>query len=252
MRALFAIAIMTSLLLAGCADTSSPVTDVDAADPGTTGTTDEGGLNETIAALPTAVLGMDVLNGTAPLSVDFTIEATNATAWSLDFGEGNATNGTMFPANVTYVFAAGVYNITLAVLGDGGNVTQNATLIVDALEDAEAVLEPFTMTVTMDLPCPGCGDGGTSTCTWRAHGNGAAQDCAWIDFPDELAGQPFTLTGQGLDADMLFWESCNSGVGPKFHGTGDEEGIVPEGMGCVLVWEQLDFMVDLVFTVTPA
>lgn len=206
-----------------------------------------------LPAPPTASLVVDVDNGTAPLRVNFTIDGTNATTWAFVFGDGNATNGTQFPATINHTYFAGLHNFSLMVAGANGTTWQNGTVNVTALEAVpEIVLEPFSKTVSVDQPCVGC-KAGTSTCTWRVHGNGEAQDCAWIEFGPDYAGMPFTITGTGLDPDGLFWETCDSGPGARFDvELSDESGLVPAGATCILVWEAFDPIVTVTFDITVA
>lgn len=251
MRALVAMLLLT-VALAGCSSSHEPPAE---AEGGPTAGDEQDTGNQTLEAVPPlARLNVTASNGTAPLEVNFTLDASgNITAWTFDFGNGNATNGTRLPMTLSATYDAGLWNATLRVMGPGGNTSAIASLhVTDAAAPEITVLEPFQQTVAVDTPCPGCGDGGTLTCLWRTHGQGQAQECAWIDYPDEYIGHPFTLVGNGLDADLLFWEECDAGVGPKFHGDGNEAGVIPDGMGCVLVWEQLDFLIDLTFTITPA
>lgn len=92
--------------------------------------------NQTLVVL--ANLTATPLNGTAPLNVTFTL-AGNATrgnttgnvTWTLAFGDGNSTNGTSLPHNVTYSYAAGGnFSARLTVISGAMNATSNVTIAV--------------------------------------------------------------------------------------------------------------------------
>jgi PKD repeat protein len=94
---------------------------------------------------PTGSLNVSAINGTVPLTVNFTLNGTDldgdAINWTLSFGDGNATNGTELPAQVAHDFTApGSFNVTLN-LTDGLNSTLYTTAIVVSNGTAVVVAE---------------------------------------------------------------------------------------------------------------
>jgi PKD repeat protein len=94
---------------------------------------------------PTGSLNVSALNGSVPLTVNFTLNGTDldgdALNWTLSFGDGNSTNGTELPAQVAHNFTApGSFNVTLN-LTDGLNSTLYTTVIVASNGTAGAAAE---------------------------------------------------------------------------------------------------------------
>ncbi len=138
-----ALFLAAATALAGCtADSGTDSVDADAATPAASATPsvlENVTENATANRAPTANLTADLTDGTAPLNVTFTLSGSDADGdnltWTLSFGDGEATNGTTLPANVTHSFtAAGNYTVTLAV-SDGTNTTE-ASVVVEAVEAA--------------------------------------------------------------------------------------------------------------------
>ena len=106
MRNLFLSVFAFSFLLFGCSkNTSTPVTPSPVADFSFTGA-----------------------NVTAPATVQFANNSTNATSYSWDFGDGSTSTSANPSHNYT---AGGVFSVTLIATGAGGSnsVTKNVTLI---------------------------------------------------------------------------------------------------------------------------
>jgi hypothetical protein len=119
----------------------------------TTGTKAGGSTSATAtgaASARTASLAASVVNGTAPLAVNFTVEATgNPQFWTLSFGDGTKTNGTgsALPATVNHTFAAGAFQANLTVLyPDGATLARNVTLNVTGGATGEVLVDsvPFS------------------------------------------------------------------------------------------------------------
>ncbi len=88
------------------------------------------------------------LNGTAPLTVQFTSSAPGATSWAWDFGDGSGTNGnaTVERDPVHTYTAAGNYSVRMCVW------TDEAYLAVVEKEAYITVEEPLNITPTETLP----------------------------------------------------------------------------------------------------
>ncbi|HEX9815944.1 MAG TPA: PKD domain-containing protein [Candidatus Thermoplasmatota archaeon] len=83
---------------------------------------------------PVANLTADVVNGSIPVNVAFTIDDSSDEGgtynWTVDFGDGNGTNGTGVPSVVTHSFMEiGTYavNLTLETAAGSSNATINIT-----------------------------------------------------------------------------------------------------------------------------
>jgi len=79
--------------------------------------------------LPVAYFSSSVLNGYAPLDIQFTDLSQNATEWNWDFGDG--TNSTELNPTHTYS-AAGIYNVKLVVNNENGTASNVATITVQS------------------------------------------------------------------------------------------------------------------------
>jgi hypothetical protein len=111
--------------------------------------------NDTVAST-VATLIANVTNGTAPLAVNFTIDgsgfggdegtgdgstngtgngtASNSTgvSWTLDFGDGNQTNGTSLPAMANHTYSTvGNYSATLTITSENGTANSTVQITVE-------------------------------------------------------------------------------------------------------------------------
>lgn len=248
-KSLLMIALMLGLIVAGCLGGSD---DPVAQDDGSSAT----GGNETMpaddsfeepenetapepepASPPTANLTADIGNGSAPLTVNFTIDASDPdgdlASWTLEFDDGNETDGTEFPAVVNHTYErAGNMTVNLTVVDAAGrNTTADLVIVV------EERFEPFEETVGLELPCPQCTEVGSLTCVGRQADMGGI-DCQWIDYPDEMIGRTFIATSTGGDPELYFFEDCSgSSAVEGAKNVGEESGTIPESAGCVLAWE---------------
>lgn len=191
--------------------------------------------------------------GAAPASVSFLLNGTDADGdaltWALAFGDGNATNGTSLPANVTYAYPQpGAYNATLTV--SDGKATTNVTLLLNLTASGPA-FEKFVASGTPDLACPQCSVAGANT--GAGYRNGINELDSWfVELPPGAVGQPFTLVSESTDPDMVFRTSCASSgtaVGNPYVAAGSESGVVPEGAVCVLSWNPEDVLAKITLTV---
>lgn len=88
-------------------------------------------------APPTADLAADATNGSAPLTVNFTLDGSDddgdELSWTLDLGDGNDTDGVGLPATVAHNFAiSGNYTVVLQVTDGTDTATANVTITVEA------------------------------------------------------------------------------------------------------------------------
>ena len=91
-----------------------------------------------IVTPPTAGFIADVTSGCAPLTVNFTSQASsNATTWNWSFPGGTPSSSTEENPTVVYS-SAGVYDVTLEVGNAAGTdeVTSTALIVVDDVPDA--------------------------------------------------------------------------------------------------------------------
>lgn len=214
MRAMLAVSMVFLTALAGCvqdAPTKTLGSDEQDPTPTTTGATNSTGPNESVPnAPPTASLAANRTNGSAPLSVTFSLGGDDPDGddltWTLDAdGDGASdSNGTMLPAELSFLFnETGNYTATLSVTD--GNATANATVDV-AVEGASAAKEDLWV-------------------RWDAEGMCHAKEAVdvgpiWIhDRPGE--GAPY---GSGLETGGGTWiyEESNDVPGLQVGG-GDED-----------------------------
>lgn len=245
-RVLSVVATLMIATVSGClADPEAK----DASETDATSTTsadsgNETSQNETDNSAPVADLTADPINGTAPLAVNFTVNATDADGdnltWSLDANgdgtsDGNGTDADL-PGNVSFEFPAeGVYNATLIV--DDGTANTTVTVAINVTAGG-ATMEPVTFSEDVQLPCPQCTAAGANTGVgYRAGESGL--DSAFFDLLPEFVGQPFTATSSGGSLGMVFRDSCDAGaaIGSVASGAPSHTGTVPEGALCVLMWD---------------
>lgn len=258
MRAYLALALAVALTLAGCTATkdddtqSSSSSSSTSTSVSTTQTTSPNPL-PTDNKAPEASLTASAEAGEAPFNVTFAINATDADGdnltWSLSFGDNStAANGTALPGNATHEYlAAGLYNATLLV--SDGQATSNVTLQLNVTAGVPFV--QFIATGTPDLACPQCSTAGANTGVGYRSGTNEL-DSWFVELPAGAAGQPFTLTGESGNPDMVFRDSCASSgaaVGEPYVGDADEAGLVPEGAMCVLAWNPADVVAAITLTV---
>ncbi len=150
MRTIIVALLVVSMALAGCAG------DKDATAPEPTSSVPDVVTETLNATVLVPSLTADLLNGTAPLPVNFTLDATNVTGnitWVLqDEVDGNLTemaNGTSLPATVPYVFnATGNHTILFTVVG---NTTESVSINLTVLPGVAVPTGPTVATTTMIL-----------------------------------------------------------------------------------------------------
>jgi len=129
----------------------------------------------TAAYTPVAGFTSNVTSGAVPLSVSFTDQSTNATAWYWDFGDGN-TSALQNPTH-TYM-DVGTYNVNLTAINSisgndtltrTGHITVAIAPIANFTASATSGTAPFAVTFTdLSTNSPTAwawdfGDGATST-----------------------------------------------------------------------------------------
>ena len=262
MRPLMAIALLGLLTasLAGCADdperypdgvptpSSTSRAQTTSAAPTSTSSSSSTSTGPAPNQAPTGSIAV-ALNGT---NATFTLNATDpdgdALVWDLDFGDGNATNGTSLPTvlNHTYV-VNGTANLTATFTVTDGvdRMTYNATL---GFGGGAATLFAFTqatsapgnpaMSTVVPTPLGGFGPGANACTSFNTDTSGG--DCVFTPLDASLVGKAFTGTATAGEADLEFWDSCDAALGlfvEDFYNEGPEAGIVPEGAGCVILWD---------------
>lgn len=209
---------------------------------------------------PVANLTADVLNGTAPLSVNFTINGTDTDGdnltWTLLVNGTVLANGTQLPATVSYNFTeAG--NWTVLVQVSDGIETVETSLVV-AVAAAASGAAPFAgITFEGDVLLPiganlGAGDVNDYCKGLRLEEQGL--DCVWFEITPEMWGLPFTSSSTGEETDLRFTEGCSNDDAnvQSFLTVGNEAGQVPEGAGCLIVGEWVIPMSTVTVTIEPA
>lgn len=193
-----------------------------------------------------ATLAADVVNGTAPLAVNFTMTATTgATSWRLAFGDGSFTNGTGDPAAANHTYSVGgnfSANLTV-VYSDGPNAGPNATA---------------SLNITVAVPAGGAAPdvthfefGESAGCVGDAHSinNDVPLNCVsfqggpdasgidghWQALDERYWGMTITTTmdepsGLNADSDCYFFaEDAETETGEASNGGDLCAGVVPDG-----------------------
>ncbi len=270
MRQLVWVLAFVGVALSGCAESTDAEESSDAvpqSEPGVEGSSpqaaepgaapgsqvSEAPSNGSIPQPPVAELHASVLEGTAPLTVVFGLNGTDADgdalSWSLDIDSDGLAEyeGSALPSSAEHTFDAGGYAVTLSVT-DGTHVV-NVTTNITAFP-MEVAASGWTFTGDVDGPCgTRCGTVRGHTCEDFMDGtpNG---NCVWFEMPEEAIGQSFTIESTAGDPDAQFVETCdfssNSPVvaaqervqGNHYYAEfGPEAGTVPEDFACVIIWE---------------
>jgi hypothetical protein len=184
---------------------------------------------------PTGVINVTINGTMAHFNLTGSDPDGDQLAWTLDFGDGNATNGTSLPASVPHNYtAAGNFSVNYT-LSDGLNSTSYPfNITVGGAGGSTGVVvtgstsqpgNPTTSAVTGANGCVGFNTGE----------NGV--DCVFGEIPAGLDGKPFVLVATTGAADYELWDSC-APTGTAVQGFGGaHEGELPAGVGCVIMWE---------------
>lgn len=264
MRTWLILALLTAVALSGCAgeDPDESVDDAGPSDGGdttgdagddqtggttgnATGETSDNATSETENAVPVLTVTADVVNGTAPLLVNFTLSVqddSESITWAF-FIDGNETlAGEGATAAFNHTFEAGTYNVT--VTASDGEHTVQETLEVTGVPGEEGP-EPVTLTGSYVAggPHQGCvialftlgPDNGATyhraaitpelvgqpyAAEWTFDAPAAAVHIAWVKgsgiFQDDSSDPgASTLTGTVPDADAALVTSCG-GAGAAY------------------------------------
>ncbi len=131
MRSILTAALVVLVALAGCAEEGPAAVDQSDDEPVV-----EAGPDMVTLLNLTPIFEVSLVNGTAPLLVNFTIDALNATdamnaTWSIDLGDNSTVNGTGIPAMANHTYDAGEFVATLTIMD--GNQTTTSSLNITAL-----------------------------------------------------------------------------------------------------------------------
>jgi PKD repeat protein len=170
---------------------------------GTSGTSGTGTPTGTNHA-PVANLTASTLSGAAPMTVNFTLNGTDAEgdalSWTLTYGNASANvTGTVLPANATHVFdAAGTFNVTLVI--SDGKLSANATvtIVVSAAAAAATGFTPIDATKSWTVSFGGAFEYGLG-----CYEDGV--DCAYFDLGNQAVGRAFTMTFSSTVPSGLYW-----------------------------------------------
>lgn len=247
----------------GTATTSSSAsTTTSTATSSTSGTQGPGsGSGPGAPTLGTIALTADVLNGTAPVDVNFTINATGSpTSWRLSFGDGAIANGTAIPALANHTYAiGGNFSANLTVHYAAGNVTTFLNLTI-AVPDTPAGPGAPDVTHFAFADSLGCvGDLGAENCISFVGGPSASGiDGYWQALDERYWGLAFTSTimqggpvGPLLnDSDCVFTDAAHAILGEANNSSNPCAGTVPAGTAFLFIYPYgtpaLEMAVDFV------
>ncbi|AKB81749.1 cell surface protein [Methanosarcina barkeri 3] len=139
---------------------------------------------------PVANFTADVMNGTAPLTVNFTDQSTGSpTSWFWDFGD--STNATEQNPSHSYT-AAGNYTVNLTVSSAAGN---NSSQLVDLIKVTESPTPGEQPDLTVSAITPNAGE---------VFANEANNVSAKVENIGTKASGPFTVTftATGIDTNV--------------------------------------------------
>lgn len=202
----------------------------------------------------------NVTDGFVPLSVTFTIDANyvlNGTEafpngrdekaisdingsflWTFDQnGDGTPeAEGTEVPFNLTVLYAeAG--NFTSSVHMEGQNLTYDASVVI-ATETFIPPIPPTIYEGIVQEPCPQCTpEQGGFSYSFSHLADTINIDATWSELPSDLGGAPFVATTTAGLVGVSFQDSCNGAEVEKIAPAKTIVGTVPEGAGCVWMWE---------------
>ena len=267
--ALLATLALVALAFAGCSDgggegdgeTSSSTSTSKASTASSSSSTRSASATATTSSSSTGTAGpanqpptgsiSAAINGTA---VTFSLAGSDPDgdelSWTLDFGDGTAAeDGTALPANATHTYAVGNYTANFTL--DDGAATKTYEVPVAVAGGASA--GGLTFEGSVSAYCALCTDFAAEqvgspipgsfmpSASWNSGEQGV--DSVWVAVPAELAGHAFVATSSLADVGVAAMSACGpSGKVIELHddeGT-PENGVIPAGTGCLLMWEFLD------------
>ncbi len=249
MRVVAAAFLLTVLAFSGCLafeddDPTTSTTPTSTSGTRTSATTTSGTGNQTSSTTRAVNFTADVLNGTAPLLVNFTFNATgNTSGWHLAYGDGHDANGTTLPAAVNYTYEiGGAFSANLTVTypdGQNASATLNLTILVPAGAPPPDVLF-FEFADSL-----GCvGDAGADTCVSFTAGPDAPVsgiDGYWQALDERYWGLSFTTTVDQVqpalaDSDCAFTDAAHAIIGEANNGGSPCAGAVPAGTAFIFLY----------------
>jgi hypothetical protein len=266
MRPLLALACLALLtaMLAGCAE--DPERYPDGVPTGSasksstaTGSTTRSGTGSTTATgsgapggngtnhAPLATFSASTLNGTIPVTINFTMEGSDPDGdglnWTLDFGDGNSTEGAELPKTVAHVYnATGNFTATYTLTDGQEPTVSTLELAITAGGGAGFVAQytgaqtaPSSPANSAESAAGFCG----ASCCASFLGGESGVDCVFFELEASFAGHLFTATADEGDPDAEIWASCDPAELFSIEGhleTGPESGTIPEGAGCIVLW----------------
>ena len=274
MRALMAALLMLTLVLAGCASekddggegTTTTSTSTTATATGPSTTTGTGA-----PTVRTARLAADVDNGTAPLVVNFTLNASaGAQSWRMAFGDGGVANGTGHPPafqehNYT---VAGNFSATLNVTFGSGSarasVNITVTLPAGGGSGGAGAPDQLVFEFADSLGCAGdLPEHGPEDCvSFTAGPEFSGIDGYWQAFDERYWGLSFTSTiVQGgpvpagpvtllADSDCVFTDAAHAIIGEANNGGSTCAGQVPPGTAFLFIYPYATPALEMVVTFT--
>lgn len=205
---------------------------------------------------PTGSLSASVNGTNATFKLTGSDPDKDALVWDLEFGDGNSTNGTTLPANVTHSYMNRTGNITANfTITDGKNpVTYNVTITLGGAQETLFTFAGSTLVPNpaLSLEIPSFGSFGGAACGSFNSGESGG-DCIFTALDPSLAGNSFAVVSSVGNSEADFWDSCDPVMGTFvddgfFVGDGEATGTVPAGAGCVILWDAGD-AADLAFAV---
>lgn len=240
MRALLAVLLLLTFVLAGCAskggagdddDTGTSTASGSSSGPGTQTRTGSGSTSGTSSGAPgpnhapSALLSAAINGTTVAFNMTGADADGDALSWNLTFGDGQASQGAALPANATHTYAApGLFNASLSVT-DGKDVTIVNVSINATAAGAGAAQDASGETVGS---VAGCGPGIAGLVgAGQDYAGGAAEGVEWVKF-DVVAGtigKPFTWDEDPtspaiMGSFMAFYKADDSFLAEDFSGAG--------------------------------
>lgn len=208
---------------------------------------------------PTATLSATPVNGSAPLTVNFTATGADADGdsltWTLVFGDGNQTNGTTLPANATHAYAA-TGNFTAVLLVTDGKESSNKSIVITVEDGISGATGPQVVNGEWQF--------GSPVSCLEALG-GAFEDYPPVnplegiemvrfDVQASTLGMPFTLAAESAGGAYGIFEltyyDADGAVTDYFSddGAGGVAGDVPGGSSFAVFWPCLAGPGSFVYT----
>lgn len=246
MRPLLVVLVIVLAAMAGCItkkdDGKDATTSTSTTGTGSrSATSTTGGPGSTATPLRTATLSANATNGTAPLAVAFTLNASaGATSWRLAFGDGAVANGTGQPSSANHTYAVGGdFSANLTVVFPNGNATANLTITV-AVPAARAAPDVTHFEFGSSLGC--VGDLGADSCiSFNAGPDGSGIDGWWQALDERYWGLHLTSTIDSdaplADSDCAFVDADETTIiGDADNSSNPCDGVVPAGTAWLYIY----------------